>query len=532
MPFYILNREQIRNYDRIAAEKYGVITTILMENAGRGAAQVVAKYAKTKDDYVVIVCGAGNNGGDGFVVARYLVNRGINVVAFVVLEEEKIKGDAKYNLEILKKLGVNIRFNSRIDNEVLGIINRSCVIVDALFGTGLNKEVASPFREWIEAINKSNKPVVSLDIPSGVDADSGKILGEGVNATETVTFGTLKTGLLLFPGAEKVGKKLYVATIGVPDEAVINNTGYTAILIDEHLVIGKIRKRRRDSHKGDYGHLMVLAGSPGKTGAPLLAGEGAIKVGVGLVTIVTSKETQNLIDPKLREIMSDSFIDSFYSEFGEVNKKKLKQLLEHKSAIALGPGLGIDGSVKDIIEFILQETSLPMVIDADGLNIISKYPEIIKNYKGKGLVLTPHPGEMARLSGMTSKEVQQNRIFVALEQANRFNAVVVLKGAHTLIATPEGKLFITISGNPGMATGGMGDVLTGMIGGFLAQGYPLVDSAVIAVFLHALTGDKLVKKIGMLSLTPSDILHELGTILKCWEKGEISGEFDMIETIF
>jgi len=531
MPTYILNREQIRNYDKVAIEELGILGAVLMENAGRGAAQVIKRYVKRRDDYVVVVCGGGNNGGDGFVVARHLTNQGIKVIVIVIVDESKIKGDAKYNLEILKRSGVEIRFEREVSSEIEGLLKGSCVIVDAILGTGLNKEVRSPIKEWISLINKTGLDIVSIDIPSGIDSDSGKILGAAIKAKETVTFGALKTGLVLYPGAKYSGK-IYLASIGVPD-SIIEKTGFSAILIDEDLILSRVKfEREPDSHKGNFGHLLVIGGSPGKSGAAILCGEASIKVGTGLVTIASSREAQRVIETKTREAMSDSFIDSFESPFSQREKEKLLSLLDRKSTVVIGPGLGTSPTAREAVKFVLSNTKAPIVIDADGINIIAKEPEILNLYNGEGIVLTPHPGEMARLCKKTTKEVQSNRLSVALEQAKRFNVYVVLKGAHTIVATPDSKAYITISGNPGMATGGMGDILTGFIGGFLAQGLSLLDSSIIGVFLHALMGDILSLEVGMSALTPSDILNNLWRGLKAWEEGRKIGEINKIEYIY
>jgi NAD(P)H-hydrate epimerase len=513
-----MTRAQMREYDRLAIEHYGVPGVVLMENAGRGAANVVESLLSPTAP-VAIVAGGGNNGGDGFVVARHLTNRGHPVRVYLVAPRNKLSRDAQTNLHIFSKMGGVV-----LDCPAAGALashqealDQAEVIVDALLGTGLTRDVQGPALEAIELLNRLAPPKVALDIPSGVCSDSGHVLGAAVRAVATATFGFLKRGLLLFPGAEMAGA-VHVVGIGAPLVAA-DRAGHDGQLLQEGDVRGLLRPRAPNSHKGSFGHLLIMAGGQGKTGAAILCAESAMRAGAGLVTLVSSLEGQRALETKTREVMLDHVLDRTDSPLSEKAVKKLGQLLEGKRAIAVGPGCSTHPAVASLVARLLAEAKQPMVVDADALTILADNPNALRDASGE-LVLTPHPGEMARLMGTDVTTVQADRVGAARSQAERFGAVVVLKGAHTVIATPDGKLFINPTGNPGMASGGSGDVLTGLIGAFLAQGMDGLEAACLGVYLHGFAGDQAACTKGERGLVATDLIDAVPAILRAWENGE------------
>jgi NAD(P)H-hydrate epimerase len=380
-------------------------------------------------------------------------------------------------------------------------------LVDAILGTGLNAEVKGFLRDAISFVNSLAQPVMAVDIPSGLDATSGRVLGDAVRADLTATFGLAKIGQVIEPGAGYVGQ-LEVIDIGIP-RRLIEEAAIQTYLIDmDELAMSFLDPRPDESHKGDYGHLFVLAGSPGKTGAAALVCSAALRMGTGLVTLGISASLNPILEVKLTEAMTAPLPDGGSGYLTSDAWEKIHQLLEGKTAIAVGPGISTNPEVQEVIGKLIADTSLPLVIDADGLTPLSSRSQIRKRGRGAA-ILTPHPGEMARLMGITTEEVQADRIAVARSCAASYNSLVVLKGNRTVIATPEGETYINATGNPGMASGGAGDVLTGMIGGLLAQGLPSLEAAKWGVFLHGIAGDIAAHEIGEIPLIAGDIIDYL-----------------------
>lgn len=512
-----MTREQMREYDRLAIERYGIPGTILMENAGRGAADVIEGYLTS--GFAAIVCGGGNNGGDGFVVARHLTNRGYLVKVYLVAERKKLTGDAGLNMDIFLKMGGDL-----VDVQGPGALAAKQeelefaeVIVDALLGTGLTSEVRGPIGEAIKVLNSVTPPKVAIDVPSGVCSDTGRILGNAVQARATVTFGFLKRGLLLFPGAGVAGS-VHVADIGAP-VAAADDAGHDGKLLEEDDLRSQILPRQVDAHKGHYGHLMVMAGSVGKTGAAMLCADAAMRAGGGLVTVVSTREAQRALETKTREVMLEHVVERTDSPLTEKAVKKLQKLLEGKRAIAVGPGCTTEPVMSSLVLRLLCEASQPIVVDADAINILAQNPTTIPDITAP-LVLTPHPGEMARLADTDVPSVLADRVGIARQQAERLGGVVVLKGAHTVIAGPDGSLFINPTGNPGMASGGMGDVLTGLIGSFLSQGHEPLEAACLGTYLHGLAADMAAMERGERGLVAGDVIETVPKILRTWESGQ------------
>ena len=489
-----------REIDRRTIEEFGVPGVVLMENAGRAVASVIlGEYPSAKR--IAVICGAGNNAGDGFVIARHLISSGKDVSIHIAERKERYGGDAKTNLDSLLEIGAEIR-------ELGGKLPRIKdvdVIVDAIFGTGLDRDVGGFYEKLIKFINRHSARRVCVDIPSGLDADTGRPLGIAVMADVTVTFTPAKLGMCIYPGVDYAGK-LCVADITIPR------------LLEEDLPLELltfqkcrrlIKKRAADSHKGTYGHLLVLAGSPGKSGAAVLCAEAALRAGSGLVTLGVPNSISPAVEEKTTEVMSVSLKDSKDGTFHpDAHEEVLRELDGKKTALAVGPGISTSKSAEKFLKKVITQCEVPVTLDADALNIISKTPDILKKTKVPA-VITPHPGEMARLCGVRTKQVQDDRIGTSTRFSEKYGCYVVLKGARTVVTTPGGEVFINPTGNSAMATAGTGDVLTGIIGGLAAQGYDPVQSCLLGVFLHGHAADLLLEETGTAGFTASEISRKI-----------------------
>jgi hydroxyethylthiazole kinase-like uncharacterized protein yjeF len=506
----VVSAKEMQDLDRRTIQECGIPGIVLMENAGKGAAELLARsFPKVREGKVGILAGPGNNGGDGFVIARHLKNWGVDAAVYLFSNMDDVHGDALTNLQVWINMGgelVEVIFKgdfARIKKELL----RASLIVDAIFGTGLNSEVKGHLKDVISFVNSLPQPVMAVDIPSGLDATNGKVLGAAIQATLTATFGLAKIGQVIEPGASYVGQ-LEVVDIGIPRH-VINEADIKAHVIDyDALDLGLLAPRPIDAHKGDFGHLLVLAGSPGKTGAAAMICHGAMRTGAGLVTLGIPASLNPILEAKLTEAMTAPLPDAATGYLSADAWDLIRQLAEGKTALALGPGLSTGRQVQELILNLVPQVTLPMVIDADGITALASRPEVIKRCKNT-VILTPHPGEMARLAGLTVQKVQEDRLGVAKGFASAYGCIVVLKGNRTVIATPEEEVYINQTGNPGMASGGMGDILTGMIGGLVAQGLPPLEAAKWGVFLHGLAGDRAAQQIGEIPLIASDIIDYL-----------------------
>jgi NAD(P)H-hydrate epimerase len=502
----------IRELDRLAIEEYGIPGAVLMENAGRGSARILLeRYPEAYQTGVTIVAGTGNNGGDGFVIARHLANQGVEVDVFIAGQIEKVRqGESADNLSIIRKMGIPVVPMTKDEDLAAlaeSIANRG-IVIDALLGTGLEREVSGIVSRIIGIVNEGYS-ILSVDIPSGVSSDTGKVMGSAVKANVTVTFALPKLGNLLYPGAEYCGE-LIVLDIGIPTR-LIDRMKITDHVLTPESFMPLMTKRRPTAHKGDFGHLLILAGSMGKTGAAALCGMGALAAGAGLVTVGAPESQVGVLAAKLTEAMTEPLPD----ENGTLDQTafgRIKKIIEGKTAVALGPGLGTGAGAWEVTRRLITEMDLPMVIDADGINVVALEPGVLKKKRGQ-LILTPHPGEMGRLIGKSTDEVEEDRIGVSRSFASEFGVWLVLKGARTLIASPTGDLFIATGGNPGMASGGMGDVLTGLIGGFLAASKDPALSVAAAVFIHAAAGDRAKERVGEISLIAGDVLAEVPGVI-------------------
>jgi len=505
----VLTARQMQGIDRLAIDEIGIPGVVLMENAGRRVAEeIVLRYAAGGLRRALVFAGKGNNGGDGYVIARHLLDNDWDVLTLVLAKTAEIAGDAAVNLTALANCGGQIVYIENIDElyALLDDPDEFCVVVDALFGTGLTKPLEGLYLGAIGWINGQACPGVAVDIPSGIDGSTGRIMGDAVNADLTVSFAFPKIGQVTFPGARYIGE-LVIADIGIPKQ-VMCAAAAECLLIGAGDARRLLPVRTIDGHKGTFGHLLVLAGSTGKCGAAVMAAEAGLRGGAGLVTLACPANVQPGVAARLTEVMTVPLDD----QRGEVSMQALESLqtlAEGKQALAIGPGLGAGKEVSRLVRQLLQETRPPVVVDADGLNALAENLSILDCHPGREIVLTPHPGEMSRLTGLTIADIQGDRFSVAREFSVRHNVTLVLKGARTLVASPDGMVHVNMTGHAGMASGGTGDVLTGLIGSLLAQGLPAMSAATLGVYLHGLAAERLQPKFGDAGLLASDLIYEL-----------------------
>jgi NAD(P)H-hydrate epimerase len=508
-PMRVLNSSQMRNADRRTIEEIGIPSLVLMENAGRQAvAAMEAMYSDLAERRVAVLCGRGNNGGDGFVVARTLAQRDVDVSVFLLGGVGDVRGDARTNLEILGRLGLNVVevADSQAWELHFSQVSDCTMIVDAIFGTGLNAPVSGLIESVIADVNASGIPVVSIDLPSGLSADSHEPIGPCIDAELTVTLAAPKLALVL-PPAETHAGDIVIADIGIPLEVIDALDGPRIDLLTRAAMRDLVTPRAADSHKGDYGRVLIVAGSTGKTGAAHLAAVGALRSGAGLVTVATPSSCVPVVAGLGPEYMTEPLAESGSGlDAGGVDR-----LLEiARDVVAVGPGLGQAPGTREFVRHLVDRATTPLVVDADGLNAFGDDPDRLVGREGRDVIITPHPGEMARLVAMSAHEVQASRLEIARNFAVAHRLYVVLKGHRTLIATPDGKVFINPTGNPGMATGGTGDVLTGMIAAWLAQLLDAEAACKLAVYLHGMAGDLAEADEGEVSMTSADLAGHIG----------------------
>lgn len=496
--------KEVRSLDKRAIEELGIPGVVLMENAGSAVVrQMEMTLGSLADKKVCIFAGKGNNGGDGYVIARHLYNKGVRVKVFLLGEKEDVSGDARINLDILHNVGLDVIevLGNRDWDKVKIAVTFADYLIDALLGTGFKGELSENMLSAIEIINQSGKAVVAVDMPSGVNADNGQIGCVAVQADYTVTFSVLKPGLLLYPGAERSGK-ISIADIGIP-AALSENAAITQNAVRAVKVRDILMKRHPAAHKGTCGRAAILAGSTGLTGAAVLASRAAMRAGAGLVTLGVPESLHNIVEIKLTEVMTRPLAEITGGAIGHKAVLEFTQLAAKADVVAVGPGLGQESETAEAIRELIKMIDKPLVIDADALNALCGAPQVLSQTKALA-VITPHPGEMARLTGLTVEEVNSDRIEIARMSAGDWNAIVVLKGAPTVVAFPDGEVYINTTGNACMATGGAGDVLTGVIAAFIAQGLSSHDAAVAGVYVHGLAGD-IAAQAGVIGRIASDI---------------------------
>ena len=505
----VLNASQMRDADRRAIEEIGLPSLVLMENAGRQTvAAIEAIYADLSERHVGVLCGRGNNGGDGFVVARTLAQRDVDVSVFLIGRVADVRGDARTNLEILGRLGMTVVevADSQAWELHFSEVTDCTLIVDAIFGTGLNAPLSGLIESVVADVNASGIPVVAIDLPSGLSADSHEAIGPCIDAGLTVTLAAPKLPLVL-PPAETHAGDIVIADIGIPAEVIESLEGPRVDLLTRASMRDLITPRSADSHKGDYGRVLLIAGSRGKTGAAHLAAIGALRSGAGLVTVATPTSCLNTVAAMGAEYMTEPLDEAING----LDPDNIDHLLEiARDVVALGPGLGQAEGTRDFVKQFVDRATMPLVVDADALNAFASDPDRLAGREGRDVIITPHPGEMARLVGMSSDEVQASRLEIARNFAVAHRVYVVLKGHRTLIATPDEKVFINPTGNAGMATGGTGDVLTGMIAAWLAQLLDAEAACKLAVYLHGMAGDLAEADEGEVSMTAGDLAAHIG----------------------
>jgi len=496
--------------DQRAIGEFGVPGLALMEQAGRACADAISEsFGAGEGKKALIVAGKGNNGGDGFVIARLLGERGWDAPVLLLAPLDGIAGDAAANLARLDPKTVVSVPEGPAGREEL--FRSATVIVDALLGTGVKSEVKGGYGEAIDMINAAGVPVVAVDIPSGVDAATGAVLGRAVRAELTVSFALPKLGNVLQPGAELCGR-LLVADIGMPDAVVAEAPGCE--FVDLACARGMFRPRAAAAHKGTSGHCLIVAGSTGKTGAAAMAANSALRAGGGLVTLAVPAALNAVLEVKSTEAMTLPVGRPQAGCFQAGALGELLQAAAGKDAVALGPGLGGAASTVYLVHSLVASLPQALVLDADGLNAVAAAPGLLLKRRGRVTLLTPHPGEMARLAGCSIAQVEADRIGCARDFALRFQAYLILKGARSIVAAPDGRVAINGSGNPGMATGGMGDVLTGVVASLLGQGYPPFEACQLGAFVHGYAADLLAESRGMLGLTATDVQEMLPEALR------------------
>lgn len=506
--------KEMAEMDRTAIEVVGIPGVVLMENAGRGATDVIWRYfPELGGKRVAVLAGGGNNGGDGFVIARHLWQERVEVTVYCLKKQESYRGDAKINLEIIEKLGLPIE--EYTDSESIGALKGKLVnadlLVDAILGTGLNAPVRGFYREIIDLVNQLRRPVLAVDLPSGLSATSGLPLGTCVQATVTATFGLPKVGQLVTPGCTYVGH-LEVVDIGLP-RSLTEGADPSRIWLEASDLVHLVSARSIASHKGSFGHVLVVGGSVGKTGAGAMAGLGAARAGAGLVTLAVPTSLHGLMEIKLTEIMTEPLPETADQTIGIAALPRLQTLLEGKQALALGPGISVNEETVQVVLELVRKSPCPIVLDADGINGLVGNLDVLAKARAP-VILTPHPGEMARLLERSATEVQNERLALAQSFSEKYGVTLVLKGARTIIGSPEGRLAINSSGNPALASGGTGDVLTGLIAGFVAQGLSPFEASCLGVFCHGKAADRLAIRMGGRGLLAMDLLLEIPIVLK------------------
>jgi NAD(P)H-hydrate epimerase len=499
----ILSAESMREVDRKAIDEFGIPSLVLMENAALGLADAIAEtYPQARG--VAIFCGPGNNGGDGLALARHLAVRGYHLELCLVAGGREVAGDAAVQLNICQNQGLSIRDVGPKDSlhNPVEAARELDLVVDALFGVGLSRPLDGQYAELVEALNRLTLPSLAVDLPSGLNGSRWDIPGPHIEADLTVTFGAPKVAHIFAPAADAVGR-VAVADLGAPTELIATAEGNLHLMVGEELAT-HLMPRPVVSHKGDYGHVLVVAGALGKAGAAILAARSAVRSGAGLVTAAVPEDVVQTVDLGSIESMTFPLSQTRTGALQEENARTVRNLSIDKNVLAVGPGLGRDPSTEETIRSIVLDSNLPVILDADGVNAFAGNGRQLKKREAE-TILTPHPGELARLMATTSTEVQADRVGAVEKAARETGTCVVLKGHQSLVASPEGEVFVNPTGNPGMASGGTGDVLTGLIAGLAGQGYEALVAAQLGVYLHGSAGDLAAEKIGQSAVSASDL---------------------------
>ncbi len=500
----VLTGYEMVEIDKIAVKR-GIKALDLMEKAGQKVTNIAKKEL---EDFgkknVLAVCGKGNNGGDGFVASSILHSKGFNVITYYIGEPEELREPSKTSFKKVKLSGLTLK---KIEKDLISFKKdlKNCdFVIDAIFGTGLKRPVKGIYLDIINLINNANKYVLSIDIPSGVNGNSGEVLNAAVKANITVTLQTYKFGLLNYPGASYVGD-IKCVDIGIPQDLVDK---YCKIFfIDDEWVLKRLPKRKAYAHKGDAGKLFVIAGSPSFTGAAYMCSMSALIGGAGVVTIAIPEGLNTVMETKLTEVMTLPLPQTKDGTLAISALPKILDEVKKFDCLAIGPGISLNEETSDLVISLVKNLKIPLVIDADALTILSKNLEVLRNLKVP-IVITPHPGELSRLLHINKVELK-DRLELNREISKKIGKISVLKGARTLVSNPEGETFINLTGSPAMATAGSGDILVGLIASLIVQGVDHYDAAIMGTYLHGLAGDMAAEEIGQRSLIATDIMNKI-----------------------
>ena len=515
----IVTSEQMASIDKHAIETIGIPGERLMEKAGKIVADVALLFLakKTGRRKAVIFAGKGNNAGDSFVAARYLMEQDIETKLLLLYEPDCLKGDAALNFQRIAESYPQILVHADSLEKLLSCekyVKEADLLIDGIFGTGFKGAPRGHSAEGIFFINGVHKPVLAIDIPSGLNGTTGVVEKIAVKADCTVTFGLPKTGLLFNDGPKYAGK-LKIVDIGLPDKSVAT-AELDLFYIRNKEICQKFHKREPDSHKMSFGHLFVVAGSVGLTGAAMLSSQAALRSGCGMVSLGCAKSLNPIFETTLPEIITYPLTETTSQTIDKQAYSKVLSLVKDRNcgAILIGPGLGRHQRTTDLVVDIIKHSPCPLIVDADALNALAECKLNILKHASVPVIITPHPGELARLLGVSNKDIQENRYKYVKLASKKFNVVTVLKGRNTLVSVPGGVTYLNPTGNSGLATAGSGDVLAGMLGSFLVQGMSPADAACCAVYLHGKTADYIAKFRGERSLIASDIIKYLPDILR------------------
>ncbi len=495
--------------DKKAIYNFGIPGEVLMENAGRTASRILLEKINISKKNIIILCGPGNNGGDGFVMARYLYSRCRCLKIILLVENKKLSGDALLNYKRALKLNICIIecISDKIDDKIKKELTESDIIIDSIFGTGLRAAPEGRFAEIISFTESLNKFVMAVDIPSGILGDTGEIPGHTLSCDICATFGFPKPAHYLSPGKEKRGE-LFVCDIGIP-LSVSKSFSENIHILSKNYIKSIFPERKKNSHKGDFGHLGIIGGSRQKPGAALMASLAAHRAGAGLVTLCMPESVEQQTLPETMKF----YMSSEKGVFSENGINQLDSFIKNKTAVVIGPGMGTSRGCKKILEALLKKSEIPLVIDADGLNILAQNKELLLLLNGN-IILTPHPKEMAGLSGKSIKDIMSDQIGAAKDFALKYNCNLILKTSTSVIASPDADIRINTTGNSGLSTGGSGDILAGITGSFLAQKMSPSHAAHASVFIHGMSGDELSLSKGPFGFLPTETAENLPFIFK------------------
>lgn len=511
----IVSVKEMRAIDRASIKGLGIPGVILMENAGQSVVDAMADFFEMEGvGKVTVVCGRGNNGGDGFVIARCLMNQGIAVDVFIVAESlSSISGDAKKNLDVLKKLGFKPQtVKSKNDIGKLRVsIYSSDIVVDAIFGTGFSGELRGIAGLVVREMNESGIPIVAVDTPSGINSDIGAVAGAAIKADLTVTMGLPKQGQFLYPARHYVGE-LYVADIGFPEQA-IEKVSPRGTLVDSPVVQRFLPWRAPNLHKGAFGRILIIAGSTGMTGAAAMSGISALRAGAGLVYLAIPEHLNTVLETKCTEVIT---VPVPHTSDGSISLGAYGGLMERMEGVdvaAIGPGMGQNKETQKFVRKVVRDAKVPLLIDADGINALVGNLSTLKK-RSMPTIITPHPGEMGRLINVSAAAIESNKIAVARQYASKWSVILVLKGAPTVIAEPDGSFWLNSHVNSGLATAGSGDVLSGLIIGFLGQRTTPLAAAVSGVHVHGVCGELLLDEVGEHAMIAGDLMDTIPEAIK------------------